>query len=982
MNEKFDKLIRKFKEVDSIVEAISYENWNNSFAEILDKILSIVSLINSEFSSKVLWINFWNDKDIWYSNDNLNDYITEWNKIENPHRKYYWENRKSYDENIASSRLLFNNTHLSNEVFLLTLRKNPNTIFNSFYIDQNEIITDSDKKLEEYYKNTLAKWADKKDIIRSITIANSENGDEITYKYKFLNWITWIKNSYLDWTDSYYLDSKLYYSNSFENYSDKKDIEESLSEALIFCNVGIQINNNEDVLIETFIYRLRNVLNKIRFIREKIEYEKIIRKSQIKSAIAAIMSRNMSHNLGSHVITNTKNYIVGIAENSDTEQAKDLLGLSSLLHYIQERQDFIAVVTGDEEYAKTGINFKAHIFDMLAYDGPAIRHKTSTTPQQTNYILDNIVKSENYDRNNLELILEIPTEISNSDCNENYCRLKSKQKNPHSDDFNNIYLSIPYGINGRQGFLSILENFVRNSAKHDKIEKIKNLEFTIRIEDDIEDANKKLITIYDNKLNAESVIKKLKDKRLLSNEGKFIENQLSITEESKHEFKGIKEMLICVAWLQGTHQYTEALAKPQDFLQIVNIDKNFGISFTLDKHLLVKDVDNESENQKKSADIYYTKNELDNNKKNYPRLVKVDRDFSNTLEDFETLYKIYFKSKFGDISDYKIYIIDNNAIPEDANSTFRFISNGEIVENDSIKKSLKDNELIDTIAKKHIIFKNHYETFGKDKNFEKVEENYYLEGISGANYTHSLLRNGMFDEIKAMRIIESCLTNILIVDERLFEKYKSDKNYKHMPFTDEIIEKIFEKKNDYFENGTNFSYRKFSNVCDDILGYNVSLNFNYKNDELLKDYLSNFEYTTKKTPKNWGDYFYGKNIGIANYNLSTEKIEYIAEDQKKYDFISIHYGLIEKFLETKKNENNIDTINKALASFISLIKTTDNSFISIHSGRGDLHKFKENGVNNVTFIPLSGLEWAVENCKFTTTELFYSEIYHPINTTN
>ncbi len=712
-----------------------------------------------------------------------------------------------------------------------------------------------------------------------------------------------------------------------------------------------------------------------------------VRKEAVKSAVAAIMSRNMSHNLGSHVITNTKSRVIEIAENSKEEQTIELLGLASLLHYIQERQDFIAVVTGDEKYAKTVINFKSHVFDMLAYDGPAIRHKTSTTPQQKNYILDNIVRSENYDRNNIELILEIPLETDKS----KYKQLKSKQRNPHSNDFNNIFLSIPYGINGRQGFLSILENFIRNSAKHDKNPHLHNLDFTIRIEDDKDDENKKSITIYDNKGNAQDVIDKLKNIGLLDPDRKLRSGFLSITEQSKHEFKGIKEMLICVAWLQGNHGYTEALDTPADFLNIIDVDDNFGINFSLDKHSLVLNID-KKDNQNKSADIYYTQSDEIFEKKacKYPRLVKTEEgeEYSDTVEDFEKLYEEYFEAKYGKLLEYKIYVIDiiNNEKTKRANETFCFIDNGEIKSDDisvGIVSQIKKHSSFNKDVRYNIIFKNHYETFGEDKDFEIVEEDkFYLEGISGANYTHSLLRNGNFDKMKAMRIIESCCTKILIVDERLYDKYDNKSPKTERPFTQEMISDILNRKDEFYNN-KKYNISRLNEVCNELLKKTVTLQATerIKDDEHLTKFLSNFEIKNPNPKKNYGDYFRGKNIDIADYRFKDQNSElnFISNSPlEKYDFVSIHYGLIEKYAE---NINETD-VKEALVRFIreEINNEVRNAFVSIHSGRGDLHKFKEkgNGQSNVTFIPLSGLEWVLENCKYTTTELFFSEMYHPI----
>lgn len=724
------------------------------------------------------------------------------------------------------------------------------------------------------------------------------------------------------------------------------------------------------------------------------------RKETMKSAIAAIMSRNMSHNLGSHVLTNTKSNIIEIAEASANEQARDLLGLASLLHYVQERQDFIAVVTGDERYAKTGINFKAHVFDMLAYDGPALRHKTSTTPQQKNYILDNIVRSEGYDRSNIELILEIPNPDGGDQ--KKYIQLESKRSNDASNAFNNMFLSIPYGMNGRQGFLSILENFIRNSAKHEKDSKLHNLNFIIRIEDKEGDNGKKRITIYDNKNNAKPVIDKLKGQiqgegqkqGLLDSEGKLQSNFLSITEQSKHEFKGIKEMLICVAWLKGEHDYTKALDKPDDFLQIVNIDGNFGIQFELDTHLLVRNID-EEDNQNRSADIYYTRCEstFKENQQIYPRLVLLKQEdtktYQNTMADFEELYKMYFKERFGELSAHKIYVIDTGKA-KSYDDTFYFLENGKIdsAGSSSIIEYIKRLSSEDSNINHRIIFKNHYETFGKDKEFEKVEGGFYLEGISGANYTHSLLRNGEFDEMKAMRIVESCQTKILVVDERMFEKYKKGpREERKKAFSEDMVNEILKRKSEFYDD-SGYNYAVIADVSNELLmlekkGESVVLRFGsaIQNDEELKEYLKDFEVeVNNREKKNYNDYFRGKNIDIATYNFSKKELEFVSDcPLEDYHFVSIHYGLIEKFYAAEKENycTNNDIIN-ALATFKEKIPGAQSSFVSIHSGRGDLHKFKDNNHNIVTFIPLSGLEWTIENSKYTSTELFYSEIYKPI----
>jgi len=227
------------------------------------------------------------------------------------------------------------------------------------------------------------------------------------------------------------------------------------------------------VLSSSILEELKNIFHAF-----KIEYQKEnIRREAIKSAIAAIMSRNMSHNLGSHVVTNAKHQIEDLEKRQNDDIVREQLkGVSALLQYMQERQDFIAVIANDEHYPKGPLNFKNAVFDILAMDGPPHRHSAAPI---NNYILDNIVRSEGIAREHsiagASSTIDIEIQLVKVSASGRFIAFKSLGSQEICNEFSDFTLSVNNGLNGRQALLTILENIIRNSAKHDK-EAFNNLE--------------------------------------------------------------------------------------------------------------------------------------------------------------------------------------------------------------------------------------------------------------------------------------------------------------------------------------------------------------------------------------------------------------------------------------------------------------------------------------------------------------------------
>ncbi len=275
---------------------------------------------------------------------------------------------------------------------------------------------------------------------------------------------------------------------------------------------------------------------------------KLARNESIKSAKAAIMSRNMSHNIGSHVMAYLKQHLSSVtnilqdnilsdfissssfSELLDRiEQAKKnqdssvkfikemsteegslalpfLVGLGNFISYLQERQDFIATIATDYIPYYSTVNFKDFIYDEINPDKRYLRHKDRKNLQPDNILLGNIARSEGLGRT------ISPTEKENGKLSDIVIKFRGFDGNPvvnesnivlneRQDAYNDlefmrqIDVSLPGGMVGRQAIFSMLENIIRNAAKHGDWRNQGRLELTFDfIDKDAVDEYGRLIT--------------------------------------------------------------------------------------------------------------------------------------------------------------------------------------------------------------------------------------------------------------------------------------------------------------------------------------------------------------------------------------------------------------------------------------------------------------------------------------------------------
>ena len=876
-----------------------------------------------------------------------------------------------------------------------------------------------------------------------------------------------------------------------------------------------------------------------------------IREHSVRSAIAAIMARNISHNLGSHVLaylrtqlsdvqtlikSNSLRDIISQQENLQNvieklqriingatevdDQLKKielpfLVGLGHLLNYIQERQDFIATISTNHIPYSAPINFKDIIYDELNHDYKAIRHHESLGfkfNQGDNLLLEHIAHSEGYKRKHISIWFREFNGLNEKAREEN----KNKAYDLASAEeafnrLNEIEVILPGGAVGRQAFFSIIENFIRNSAKHaDKVSKGEpNLEVHIDIIDianENEIKRSKLQTYEIMNADQKKYGEILDDSKMTDFFRVELSDNISDFEKAKttlldalsddyiledgslkEDYKGIKEMRISATWLRflndehilehengngdPTKKYPPVLQlanKNGKMCYVFYLLKPKELLFVTDTEYLLNKYDEEWKSEFEKIGWKITSFE-NFDKKNDPRyrLIVFNCDENNT--DYHKLIKICHSRVIADdkIAVHLKELFEGELMAIDIfNKFYRTIIDKRICNNATIEvpiligdpqtdskleKCYKYIQIASSASTNNlnIIFKAHLETAANLKEFEdkyiKVPldiENIdskserqnclFVESITGNNSTDRLIRKGNYDERWYLNMLESALTNVIVIDERLWGYYtgidESDLNRKStiVILRDKIKElNSFDKLNKAQKKDELRKFLKDTKVIFMPKGAAIIEDERKLINQVLGDMLSGndieeifernrIELTAEKRktahPNNYKFLMY-KNVWVFNIvKIENQHALYdtkpdpdnddlpikIAEitpgdnssflkpidkgeeinrielpDKKHIHFICVHQGLIDKLYNSIKD----DMTDKATAKkeIINTIKDSlggENTRIVIHSGRS--RPPESDLPKDFTFLQYSAISHAIKDCKHSLTELLYS----------
>jgi hypothetical protein len=863
---------------------------------------------------------------------------------------------------------------------------------------------------------------------------------------------------------------------------------------------------------------------------QKYYFEEISNKIKlhaIKSAKAAIMARNMSHNLGSHVLAYirhklndvqtiikenslknllpaTTNDILNNDNQSQLEELIDhlhkvirsakkeeesipfdiakaenielpfLIGLGYLINYLQERQDFIATISTNHIPYSVPVNFKDTVYDELNHDYKAIRHKDSRAYlyKGDNLLIDNIARSEGFERDDILISYRKFSGLNETERNEN----KDKRYEDLSkvyvdfDELNKINVALPGGAVGRQAFFSIIENFIRNSAKHSgkgndhdkkfleikmdlidlddekELEKYNNREEKIDtniIHDDTQMNGYYRVELSDNRANfelAENAIQEALNDPFINEDGSL-----------KEDHKGIKEMRISATWLRfledeniledenyppvfqlankgGNVCYVFYLLKPKDLLFVTEdknlIDKYKGNNgngawepeFNKNGWKLITYEDFDFSIDSRYRLIVFDKNidedkEVDDSKINETRKychsritvtnnlskerIDIDKKLSFDQLDAYTINKIevfnHFHEKF-----IKNNIISELPVIKIIESDHRKLKKVEPQYN-SEKIKIKDIEDGDNNL---IVYKDHFDTEAKFNAFEKhLEKTLFVEAVSGNNSSDRLIRKTDFDKHWYLNMVESALTKIAIIDERLwsyfsqieeddfFENERDIKSFianlkeRHQQNVEEKIGKLASNKN------VHLSTEEIQMIIDDEADFeNFNDNLKKKIDNLKSLQFNSHNYKVLRQKRIEVYNILEKNGQFDIIEMNTQKKDSInklilekdienPDSNFDFDFICIHQGLIDKIYTQYSSKTN-QTIEKAdlkgkiLDNIKDIFKAKN---IVVHSGRS--RPSSSDLPRRFAFLQYSAISHAVKDCKHSLTELLYSARY-------
>ena len=161
-----------------------------------------------------------------------------------------------------------------------------------------------------------------------------------------------------------------------------------------------------------------------------------------REAIAAIMARNLSHNIGSHVLADPKLYSITL-DLVGKKLVPKVSKLAALHHYLQMRLDFIARTMSREP--ETGEPLFL-LNDLME----GFYHQSA--------LLQSLVRDAGFRGSKLKFILRHGDQRVETNWRKD--KFSSKGK------FDDLLVSVPGGPVGSQALYALLENIIRNSVKY------------------------------------------------------------------------------------------------------------------------------------------------------------------------------------------------------------------------------------------------------------------------------------------------------------------------------------------------------------------------------------------------------------------------------------------------------------------------------------------------------------------------------------
>lgn len=525
-----------------------------------------------------------------------------------------------------------------------------------------------------------------------------------------------------------------------------------------------------------------------------------------KSSISDIINRNMAHHIISHVSNRATLDKVLERLGYDTEDKKvsflnDKKNYATILdllnrfnQYRDERGEYLTYITNfsspSSAYFFQDV-IRPFVENTLLMDNIAanenINYEKDTNGNLTNNKLQLKVKwnngkqenfyAEYFDTNNTKLY-----------CSENlpYLRLKNdKLEYPYdkiefSNNQTDIEVSLP-GTLGKHALYSILENFIRNSAKHGGNAKINGLEIILLLSDEKDDTI--TVTLTDNC----SVVSEEKIKEF---------NDSIQTEILKRKDLGLIDMKVNACLLAGMELNDENCKKA---LTAELHEGKLAYKFKISKPKKAVFIGDFVKEERKNKGFYYFKTIEDYRKSDIhksfqfailsdnlydqqkveiacelpARILKFSEIEIDKAEDTEHLYEVWLKKLRGnEKANVHVFFEQNDKTNDEPTKKFK----AKFKEHQNLK--VYSNEDLSTgltiACEKNVFFDRHgglISKFSKEKSFVDTNHSWILIDKNNPDFDYiSRYDIEKKTNLLAYELEEAGLLKVLVIDERVAEQ--------------------------------------------------------------------------------------------------------------------------------------------------------------------------------------------------------------------
>ena len=293
-------------------------------------------------------------------------------------------------------------------------------------------------------------------LLRSVDTCYDKTDNGLTH-YLFFMGSPWLKSTpWMKHDDNY--------------FPEPPDDKDDIWKYSVCAVVGIDCRKEEAETIKDFVQHFQSFIEQLSFVIIEDVHGYNLRQKAVVASVAQVMARNMSHNIGSHVFSN-------LISNDAYSRLTD--------RNILKAKAYVSPWDTEMEYPKEQVQiYKSHSGNFqLSYFNQYLKSRmdylsevTFGTPNMltTKYMYSDVFRELDRVRILLNYISGIQGFKYTFSLKCNGVVLENK---------NDIAIAFPSDVLGNQAFYNIIENVIRNTAKHAFHIKQEVVTFTIEFND-------------------------------------------------------------------------------------------------------------------------------------------------------------------------------------------------------------------------------------------------------------------------------------------------------------------------------------------------------------------------------------------------------------------------------------------------------------------------------------------------------------------